>query len=143
MMQFQKAYWLMRYLKVQYLMLYNKPPSKNEKVSHVRYRTVCVNYLTVCIRELPVLGVWQIHFSTWQFYYYCHFFSVFVLPDGLHDTYINFMANEVPCFCCGQSTVQFKCPLQDSVLPFRCTGTTQWDNIVPFFCQRLTLWSQN
>jgi len=124
MVQVQKAYSLMRYLNVQYLMLYNKPTSNNEKVSHVRYRTGCVNYLTNCIRELPVLDVWQIHFSTWQILLalLCHFFSIFVLPDGLHDTYINLMAIQAPCFCCGQSTVQSKCPLQDSVITFRCTG---------------------
>ena len=68
MVQVWEAYWLKRYLNVQYLM-YNKPPSNNEKVSRVRHRTVCVNYLTNCTRELPVLGVWQIHFSTWQFYW--------------------------------------------------------------------------
>jgi hypothetical protein len=79
MVQVQKASWLMRYLNVQYLMPYNKPPTNSEKVSHVRYRTVCVNYLTNCIRELPVLGIWQIHFSTWRFYWLCFAISFLFL----------------------------------------------------------------
>lgn len=144
MVQVQEAYWLKRYLNVQYLMLYNKPLSNNEKVSRVRYRTVCVNYLTNCTRELPVLCVCQIHFSTWQFYWLCFAISFLFLffQMSFMIRLLTLWPFKSLVFCCCQSNVQFKCQLQDSVVPFGCTGATQWDSIVPFFCQRLTLWHQ-